>query len=165
MTILFDGQINVHYGFLFLRPEDEEGPDLVASRRGQRNGLCGSAQPGGLSMVTGLHTGQVPVVIEALDHEPAVDQTWDEIVEVSVQFTETDLVLAAFQEFIAVHLPAVGWYRARWHANGMDEAHAHSRAVDRYLRQLWPAPSTPDRVIRQTSENAAYWHSAAQGDA
>ena len=35
----------------------------------------------------------------------------------------------------------------------MDETDA-----DRYLLQFWPAPPAPDRVVRQTSFRAAYWH-------
>ena len=34
--------------------------------------------------------------------------------------------------------------------------------VDRYLLQFWPAPAAPDRIIRQTSASAAYWHDFAR---
>ena len=30
--------------------------------------------------------------------------------------------------------------------------------VDRYRLDLWPAPAEPDRIVKQTSEVAAYWH-------
>jgi hypothetical protein len=35
--------------------------------------------------------------------------------------------------------------------------------IDEYLLQLWPSPVSHDRVIRQTSEIAAYWHNFATG--
>jgi hypothetical protein len=37
-------------------------------------------------------------------------------------------------------------------------------ALDRYLLQLWPAPHRAEVLVRQTSEIAAYWHSAARED-
>lgn len=30
--------------------------------------------------------------------------------------------------------------------------------IDHYLIQLWPAPTAPDAVLRQTSDQAGYWH-------
>jgi len=30
--------------------------------------------------------------------------------------------------------------------------------VDAYALWFWPAPNAPDRVLRQASEVAAYWH-------
>jgi hypothetical protein len=32
--------------------------------------------------------------------------------------------------------------------------------VDFYLLQFWPAPIAADRILRQTSQAAAYWHRA-----
>ena len=32
--------------------------------------------------------------------------------------------------------------------------------VDAYLLQFWPAPAGPGRIVRQTTEIAAYWHRA-----
>jgi hypothetical protein len=34
--------------------------------------------------------------------------------------------------------------------------------ADHYLLQFWPAPPEPDRVVKQTSETAAYWHEFAR---
>ncbi|WP_406300117.1 hypothetical protein OG948_33750 [Embleya sp. NBC_00888] len=59
-------------------------------------------------------------------------------------------------------------HRVRYCAAGMDEATAHGVVfdgeppVDRYLLQFWPAPVEPDRVVRQTSDKAAYWHKFAR---
>lgn len=82
VSVLFDGDVEVHYGFLALKPATAAA-DPAAGRAGQLNGLCGAAEPGCLSMVTGLHTGGVPVRIEAHDEEPPVGAEWEEVVEVS----------------------------------------------------------------------------------
>lgn len=42
----------------------------------------------------------------------------------------------------------------------MDRAHSHCEPVDDYLLTFWPAPESPDAVLKQTSQTAAYWHSA-----
>ncbi|HEY3631005.1 MAG TPA: hypothetical protein VGL21_08905, partial [Jatrophihabitantaceae bacterium] len=153
MTVLFDGEIWVSYGFIFVLAPDDDQPDLMAARGGQVNGLCGAAVPGVLSLVTGLHTGDVPLVVEALDTEPALDDAWEDVVEVSFEADEADLVLRSFQDATAVALPGPGIYRARYCATGLDAAHDGTRmagepARDRYLLQLWPAPAASDAVIR-----------------
>jgi hypothetical protein len=167
MTTLLDGPIDVHYGFLFLAH-----PDVIAGeefgREGQANGLCGAAVPGLLSMTTGLHTGEVPVRIEWHADEPPLDDSWEETVEVPYDAPATDLVLSAFEDFRDVSLPRAGPHRARFSASGMDGGNEldtpdeGEAAPDRYLLQLWPAPPAPDRVVKQTSKIAAYWHGVAR---
>jgi hypothetical protein len=50
----------------------------------------------------------------------------------------------------------------------MDEGHDQDTRmdedpeVDRYLLQFWPGPPAPDRVVKQTSATAAYWHGFAR---
>jgi hypothetical protein len=169
VSVLFDADIEVHYGFLSLQPATAAA-DPATGRAGQLNGLCGAAEPGCLSMTTGLHTGQVPLRIEAHDNEPPVGADWEEVVEVSCTFEPGGYILAAFDFREDIQLPAPGSYRARWCASGMDEAHeADTRmddepALDRYLLQLWPAPHRAEVLVHQTSEIAAYWHSAARED-
>jgi hypothetical protein len=166
VRVLFDGQIPVHYRFLFLQPSGEWA-DLGRTRGGQVNGLCGAALPGVLAMTTGLHTGPVPVRIEAHDLAPPLTSEWEEVVEVSVAFASTDYCLTAFEAAVEVPAPGLGSYRARWQAQGMDEARAadfraeDEPALDRYLLQLWPAPPAGDAIVRQTSAAAAYWHGVA----
>lgn len=69
MTVLFADDVRVHYGFIFLGQADIDA-DLMDARRGQRNGLCGAAVAGVLSLITGLHTGAVPLVVEWHDRDP-----------------------------------------------------------------------------------------------
>ncbi|GIF75610.1 hypothetical protein [Asanoa siamensis] len=166
MTVLFDGELHVHYRFVNLT-EEGEAPDLSRASGGQRNGLCGAAEPGALAMVTGLHTGEVPFVVTWHDTEPPVDDAWEEIVEVSFDPPSADLALSAFEDFHEIRLPSVQSVRARFCARGMDEAGdkdvrlADEPALDSYLLELWPAPPAPDRILKQTSMRAAYWHEAA----
>jgi hypothetical protein len=164
---LFEADVPVHYGFIFLSAKDDQ-PDLMETRAGQRNGLCGAAVPGVLSMVTGLHTGRVPFVVEWHDAEPALDPEWEEVVEVPFAPRQPDLALTSFQDYFEVRLPAAGSLRARYCAIGMDAAHGQDTifeeepTVDRYLLALWPAAPAPDAVVRQTGPHAAYWHREAQ---
>ena len=169
MQVLFDGEMHVAYGFLHLLPPNTDFVDLIFARGGQANGLCGAAQPGVLAMTTGLHTGSVPVRVEALDRAPSSLGLWEEVVEVPLTAGTTQYWLAAFDSGVEVTLPATGSYRVRWSATGMQEAHDGQQVrmdgdpgLDRYLLKLWPAPPAPDAVLRQTSEIAAYWHRVAR---
>ena len=86
MMVLLDTDVPVHYGFLYLLGADAENQaDLEDTRAGQVNGLVGAAAPGQLSLITGLHTGRVPLVIRWHDTEPAIGDDWEEVVEVSFQ--------------------------------------------------------------------------------
>ena len=78
VRVLFDGEMQVQYAFLHLLPWNTEYYELISARGGQANGLCGAAQPGVLAMATGLHTGSVPVRVEALDRTPSSVADWEE---------------------------------------------------------------------------------------
>jgi hypothetical protein len=136
-------------------------------RIGQVNGLVGAAVPGQLSLITGLHTGRVPLVIRWHATEPPIGDDWEEVVEVSFQPSRTDLLLTSFQDSFELRLPVLQSLRARYCASGMDAARDADTVmddeptIDRYLLQLWPAPPAPDTVVRQTSDIAAYWHQEA----
>lgn len=169
-VVLFDGELRVQYGFGSLSPRDDEMPDMDEARSGQSNGLLGSGVPGALFLTFGLHTGPEPFRIEWTEYEPPSDDVWEEVVEASVHFSTTELLLAAFDEYVNVDLPVIGPHRARFCALGMDAANEldsrgdDEKAPDRYLLQLWPSPAVPDAVIRQTSARAAYWNRAARGE-
>jgi hypothetical protein len=162
MSVLFDDEVPVHYGYIFVSTEDDL-PELMATRRGQQNGLCGAAVEGVLSLITGLHTGPVRLCVEWLDTAPALDPEWEDVVEVSFAPTQPDLTLSSFEYFVDVRLPAAGELRARYCSRGLDAAHQSDNSLDvlsgeRYLLQLWPGPPAPDTILRQTSAYAAYWH-------
>jgi hypothetical protein len=152
---------------MFLTSVDDV-PDLTDTRRSQRNGLCGAAVPGTLSMVTGLHTGAVTVVVEWQNSEPDVAAGWEDIVEVSFQPLDRDVMLSSFEDTFEVELPALEPLRVRFSATGMDAGRLMDTteddeiAPDTYLLQLWPAAPRPDAVIRQGSAAAQYWHEHAR---
>lgn len=81
-SVLYDGLVGVHYGFIQMFSEREEWPEPDVPFAGQTNGLLGGAHPGFLSMTVGLHTGDVPVRVVLRDHEPSLGD-WEEVVEVS----------------------------------------------------------------------------------
>ncbi|PRY17951.1 hypothetical protein CLV37_101193 [Kineococcus rhizosphaerae] len=184
--MVFDGEVDVHYGFVHFRPQDEfpEGEP----RAGQRNGLLGAQELRFLHVVTGLHTGRVSVRVETGDQAPgAPAPEWEDVVEASLTVELSDepdpewaglsdvepagpplYVLSTFQDAHDVAVLEPGTYRARWHGLGMDAGNAadvRSEAdpdVERYLLQLWPAPWSPDAVLREGSETARCWHETAR---
>ncbi|MFG1608458.1 hypothetical protein [Actinoplanes sp. NPDC049265] len=170
MIELFAGEVSVHYGFMSLSSDHDDAddpPGLTEMRAGQQNGLCGAAVPGMLSLITGLHTGDVPVVVRWHETEPGLDARWEDVVEVSFRPTAEDLVLAAFEDHHELRLPAVADLRARYCATGMDAASDAHRGqgepvIDRYLLELWPSPTAEDAIVRQGSAHAAYWHQRAR---
>ncbi|MEV6631517.1 hypothetical protein AB0M54_12280 [Actinoplanes sp. NPDC051470] len=78
MTVLFDGEIHVHYRFINLTIAGEM-PDVSRASGGQRNGLCGAGVPDALAMITGLHTGSVPFTMTWHETEPPVSDEWEEV--------------------------------------------------------------------------------------
>lgn len=152
--------------YLYLTPADVDPPALDDTRLGQANGLLGGAVPGRLSLTTETHTGDVPQREEWHDDEPAIDAVWEEVVEVSLEVETTAQTLSAFDDIHDLTVPAVGSHRVRLSATGLDAAHddgmdEEAASPDRYLLQLWPGASEPDRIVRQTSQRAEYWHSVA----
>lgn len=171
MVTLFEGLLPVAYGYGSLSVRGGTVPDIDEAPSGQANGLLGAGARGALSMMFGLHTGPEPMRVDWSDTEPQIAEDWEDIVEASVTFTSTDLVLSTFDESVSLTLPMAGPHRARYCATGMDAARntdtrtIDEAALDRYLLQLWPHPITPDVVVLQTSDAAAYWHAVARGEA
>ncbi|MGC4942839.1 hypothetical protein [Kribbella sp. DT2] len=165
MTTIFDGRMRLSFGQIYLMTGGVGWPDFDDSRRGQVNGLLGAAQSGRLLLTTGLHTGEVGLRVERLDAEPALDDQWEEIVEVSFAPAGTALLLHGLDssQVVKTELPVVS-YRARYCAADMDKGKevdvvsADEPVVDRYLLQLWPAGPAPDVIRKQTSATASYWH-------
>ena len=161
MRVIYDCLVPVEYGYLSVGPQHVDLGFTPEARGGQRNGLCGAAVPGHLSMVTGRHDGGVPLRVEIHDAVPPLGEQWEDVVEVSFEPIGAPYRLTAFAFGVPLDLPGSGTYRVRWSACGMDAAQAGELPGDRYLLQLWPAPWAPDAIVRQTSARAAYWHSMA----
>ena len=165
---VFEGTLKVHYGQAYLLPPDENNAsvlgELGACFRGQNNGLCGAVAPYSMFLVTGTHTGIVGFTLDILAAAPPLDDTWEEIVEVSFLVGAHGFVIEDWDgDRVATAAPPAGSYRARYCARGMDQGHDNDEGdlVDFYSLAIWPAPPAPDAVLKQTSESAKYWHAAA----
>lgn len=166
VEVLLDREVHVSYGQIYVVGRgDHSTGELADWFRGQGNGLCGASLPGGLFLITGTHTGRVAFAIELHRHEPPLDDGWEEAVEVSFTVEGDGLGLAEWGGggWYPLGVPD-GDYRVRYCARGMAEGHQGGVPADgeppwdSYLLQLWPAPPTADRVVRQTTAQAAYWH-------
>jgi hypothetical protein len=170
MKRLFARKVHVHYGQMYFVAHPENLPDMDECFGGQENGLCGAAMPGTLFLITGLHTGSVNVTVELCDAEPPLDDSWEEIVEVS--FVVTSPTKPGIAEWGAGGWHPVklerGTYRARYCARDMQAARdkdtvlSGEESIDSYHLSLWPAAGAKDRVLKQTSQVAAYWHESAR---
>ena len=167
MRTVMTGPVWVHYAQIYVE-SSENYADLGECFGGQWNGLCGAAVDGKLFLITGLHTGKVGFVVEVHDKMPSVEFTADEVVEASYRpLGDATLQGWGGEGRWPLDLEQVS-YRVRYSGWGMDAGHQagppidDGPLVDRYLLQFWPAPPAPDRVIRQTSKQAAYWHKYAR---
>ncbi|MET9581491.1 hypothetical protein ABZY30_39065 [Streptomyces massasporeus] len=165
-----EGEVHVHYGQIYVESApDDHVPDLAEAFAGQRAGLCGAATPGFLWLNTGLHTGDVGFTVEVRDQAPPLDPAWEDVVEVSFRpaSDRSALVQWAGEDSWDLDLEETD-HRVRYCASGMDRARetdtrsADDPQLDRYLLQFWPAPPEPDRVLKETSRTAAYWHRYAR---
>ncbi|MFI6985289.1 hypothetical protein ACIBSV_42915 [Embleya sp. NPDC050154] len=169
MRTVFEGCVHVAYMQMYIDSRANCVPIRDDPRAGQVNGLCAAAVEGYLSLTTGMHTGCVGLTIEVHDTAPVVDGRWEDVVEAPFTPQTRTVWLTQWEGGIACEfeLDPVD-HRVRYCAVGMDEANAHGVVfdgeppVDRYLLQFWPAPAEPDRVVRQTSDQAAYWHKIAR---
>lgn len=164
---LMTGRVRLTYGQITVDSTGEFA-DLGECFAGQRNGLCGAAVAGKLLLMTGLHTGTVGFTAELHDHEPPVDDTWEDIVEASYRpLARPTLSGLDSSDFWKLELELVD-YRGRYSGLGLDAGRQAAGpmddepVVDRYLLQFWPARPAPDRVVKESSKQAAYWHKFAR---
>ncbi|MEU4693775.1 hypothetical protein [Actinoplanes sp. NPDC023714] len=157
MKVLLDEpRVFVTYGSASLYSgEDRFGGDTGKAWRDHSNGLAGAGRKGRMHLTVGTHTGWVPFRVELHDAEPALDDSWGEIVEVSFTAARKKVYLQGLDgDRHRLELPRDD-YRVRYHARNFDR-----EKEDSYLLQLWPAAPERGRIVKQTSEEAAYWHRA-----
>ncbi len=168
---LYSGNIAIEYGQFYIDvpdSDDEDEDDYLdpeGAFEGQENGICGAAQTGKLFFVTGIQNGTASIKIELYPSEPSVDQIYDEIVEVSYKRGKTSVALCewACEETYPLELPE-GDYRVRYcivaMGNDYDDDGDWEAPVpgQKHLIQIWPAEKPTDKIIKNTSDTASYWH-------
>jgi len=168
---LFAGKIHVHYGQMYFQGAVDDFPDMKECFEGQENGLCGARMRNLLFLITGLHTGAVMMTVDLWDGEPPLDDSWEDAVEVSFVVNDpewTGIVEWGAQGWHPIDLRR-GRYRVRYCARNMDAGRrkdtllSDREPIDEYSLSFWFAPGAADRVIKQTSKTAAYWHHWAAG--
>ncbi|MDQ1080253.1 hypothetical protein [Pseudoroseomonas cervicalis] len=168
MAELFAGPVAVQYGQDYLALEGGFDGAMEACFAGQSNGLCGARNPALLFLVTGLHTGVVGLGIHLFAADPGLDESWEEIVELSCRVPRGEITLMewAADRGTGMAVPA-GAYRVRYQARAMQAASEldtleGDTPIDTYRLDLWPAPPSPDCIMKQSSAVAASWHGWAQ---
>lgn len=164
VKVLLDDVIHLSYATIQVGADDDPG-DPEAPWRGQVNGLCGAGAGGWLELTTGLHTGQVRFTVELHTTEPPLGDDWEEAVEVPFRNQVEDMWLGGLMsDGYPITLPP-GEYRVRYCARGMEEGRQQDTTTgdsvvdaEAYCLQFWQAPAEPDRIVRQTTGIAAYWH-------
>lgn len=164
--VLLDQVVDTDYGQFDLTWDVEGGFDGAFERffSGQVNGLVGAADPSGVYLNLARRSGGSPVRIILTDAPPAADDSWEDVVEVSTSVSvgaEPQWMSWAGEDGGPLDGLTPGEYRVRVSARGRDEGHDGEfaeDAVDFYLVEMWPAPISPDAILKVGSENAKYWH-------
>jgi hypothetical protein len=152
MRVLFNGPVMVAYHLLYVLGEGLLPVDWNVAFAGQRNGLCGAGGAGGLLLVATPHTASdFPLRVELHEHEPALDDGWEEVVEVSFTPNSAKVSLTSWE---GQHFPlalSMQSYRVRFHAAQMDESdeleEQETPAWRGSLLQFWPAPRRPETPL------------------
>lgn len=108
--------------------------------------------PGTIGIGT-VRNMDVPVAVQILETEPDDDSSeWDYVVEASLDVASGRLVIAGCTDYFpdAQRIEvAPGGYRARVSYGALDTLSADGlQGDDHYRLQLWPAASTPVRVLK-----------------
>ena len=156
--------LHTQYGILLLRsgePRDETGMENFYE--GQRNGLLGGALRSRMDVYLGVHTGAFRIDIDINRAAPAIDESWEEIVEASCFIEGGRVVLSCFAAAQSVCLPLQqAWYRARLHVNGYGESERlgvfGDPAIEYYKLIFWPDEPKDDAILKQTREAAIARH-------
>ncbi len=168
---LFSGNIDIYFSQFSIESEEPDDsvrlPDVHA---GQVNGLCGAAQPERLFFTARPKDAAIELQIQLWPCEPPIDSTYGDIVEVPFTRGVEPVLLCqwAHEEVFPLTLPP-GEYRVRYSIDGLDkdypedcdkEGYEKPIPGQRYLVQFWAHPNEGDSIIKQTTEEAAYWHKA-----
>lgn len=164
--VLLDEVVQTDYGQLDLVWGDPGGFDGDVDRffSGQVNGLVGAADSNGVYVILARRFGGSPVRIVLRDSVPDTDDSFQDIVEVSITIPpDAELRWMSWAGETSGELTDVppGTYRLRVSARDRDLGASGEFAeelVDGYLLELWPSPVETDAIVRVGSADAEYWH-------
>ncbi|WP_433511519.1 hypothetical protein ACQP2T_48125 [Nonomuraea sp. CA-143628] len=137
-----------------IRDANELGPQFPER---WDNGLIAVAdEPDGATILTGISIGAVDVTVQLAEGPPPLDlDSWEEIVEVSIESTSGSLIVCGLDGDLP-KLPNLAWggkgcYRLRVHARGRDtnpDGSAGATPVEHYLITSWQAEPQPDMPFK-----------------
>jgi len=166
--VIFSGEMETAYSQMYILSGDYD-PSLrsYGAFTGQSNGLCGGVVPGGLYLWLGVHTGRLHITVEVHEVAPAIDTSWEEIVEASCYFNTPPISLQGWAGESILELPlSAGAYRVRFCAKGYGLSEEQRKfgdpSIESYCLILWAEPRRADEVIKQTSARAIFIHQKVQ---
>ena len=175
---LYSGNIFTNYSQFNIELED---PDDSLLSDGpfykQENGLCGAAAAGRLFFTAEPKDSLIKLEIEMHESEPAINDQFDEIVEVSFTRGPNEVYLCewAHEEEHPLNIPEDD-YRVRYSVKGFDLDYDYENMEEpddedevlppfpgqEYLIQLWPSFDQEDKIIKKSSKLAEYWHNVVK---
>jgi len=173
---IYSGNIFTNYSEFTIECDDPDDSQLEnGGYSNQENGLVGCSATGRLFFTAEPKDSFIKLEIELHEHEPCIDNTFDEIIEVFFLKSKEDVFLCewAHEETHLLEIPA-GQYKVRYNIKGFDLDYDYDNMEEpqddeplppypgqSYLIQLWPSSAhEADKIIKQTSNLAAYWHGA-----
>lgn len=166
---LFSGVIGIDYGQFYIdNPEsgdEEDYLDPEGAFEGQQNDICGSSQSGKIFFVVGPQAGVISVDVVLCDSEPEIDEQYDEVVEVGFDRGSNPIALCEWgcEKTYPLDIPG-GRYSVRYSIQGMDRDYDDDSDWNspiegqKHLIQIWPNDNPKERIIKVSTETAAYWH-------
>ncbi|MEU9983595.1 hypothetical protein [Streptomyces sp. NPDC050856] len=161
-------RLEVTHNLYVVTDTDAEEPDDMAP---DSNGLVWvNADANQANVMTGTAWGPIDTTVDMRTSAPdnVDEESWDEIVEVSLHFTGDGPLLGSLitGDLEVLPLPrAVGEkrWRFRFHARGRDAASAagdhptqpDGAPLEQHLIQVWPAPYAPETRYKVTDTTGA----------
>lgn len=173
MNNLYSSNLSINYGQFYITPDeenfDEDAWDTDEAFKDQKNGICGASVKGHLFFITGIQDGTISVDIQLCDKAPPIDDSYGEIVEVSLEVASQGVFLTEWgsENTHKLDIPN-GKYAVRYSIDGMDkdyddeieDENQYESPVpgQRHLIQLWIDEPAEDIVVKVSTEHAKYWH-------
>ena len=172
MKNLYIGTLRINYGQYYINPIDGEWDcDIEKAFEGQVNGMCGASNADSILLLTGIEVGTISIEFNLHDSLPKLDDTYEDVVEVSFTRGERPICLSDWDN-VGVNrldIPS-GSYRLRYSADGLDNDYKDSIENEkfwkspvpgqRHLIEIWRSAMEPDSIRRQNSKTAEHLHAA-----